>query len=43
MTELGPATYLQNEHGVLIQLVATDASTAASRSVNGVRVRLKHV
>ena len=43
MAEVGAATYLQNEHGVVIQLVARDASTAASRSVNGVRVRLKHV
>lgn len=43
MTDVGAATCLQNEHGVVIQLVATDASTAASRSVNGVRVRLKQV
>jgi hypothetical protein len=37
------ATYLQNERGVVIELVAMDAATAASRSVNGVRVRLKNV
>lgn len=37
------ATCLQNEHGVMIQLVATDAATAARRSVNGVRLKLKHV
>jgi hypothetical protein len=36
------ATYLQNERGVLIELVAMDAATAANRSVNGVRVRLKN-
>jgi hypothetical protein len=34
------ATSLRNEHGVVIQLVATDASAAASRSVNAVRMRL---
>ena len=39
----GPATYLQNEHGVVIELMAMDAATAANRSVNGVRVRLKNV
>jgi hypothetical protein len=39
-TMADPATCLQNERGVVIQLVATDASTAASRSVNGVRMRL---
>ena len=43
MAEAGAATCLENEHGVVIELLATDASTAASRSVNGVRVRLKHV
>jgi hypothetical protein len=37
------ATYLQNERGVVIELVAMDAATAANRSVNGVRVRLKNV
>ena len=37
------ATYLQNEHGVVIQLVATDAATACSRSVNGMQVRFGHV
>jgi hypothetical protein len=37
------ATYLQNERGVVIELVAMDAATAANRSVNGVRVRLKSV
>ena len=36
------ATYLQNERGVVIELVAMDAATAANRSVNGVRVRLKN-
>lgn len=39
----GLATCLQNEHGVVIQLVATDASTATHRSVNGLRMGLKHV
>jgi hypothetical protein len=39
----GLATYLQNERGVVIRLVATDAATAANRSVNGVRLRLKNV
>jgi hypothetical protein len=37
------ATYLQNERGVVIELVAMDAATAANRSVNGVRVRLRNV
>ena len=37
------ATYLQNERGVVIELVAMDAATAANRSVNGLRVRLKNV
>jgi hypothetical protein len=37
------ATYLQNERGVVIELVAMDAATAANRSVNRVRVRLKNV
>jgi hypothetical protein len=37
------ATYLQNERGVVIELVAMDAATAANRSVNEVRVRLKNV
>jgi hypothetical protein len=36
------ATYLQNERGVVIELVAMDAATAANRTVNGVRVRLKN-
>jgi hypothetical protein len=39
----GLATYLQNERGVVIRLVAADAATAANRSVSGVRVRLKNV
>ncbi len=39
----GLATYLQNERGVVIELVAMDAATAANRSVDGVRVRLKNV
>jgi len=39
----GLATCLQNEHGVVIQLVAADASTATNRSVNGLRMRLQHV
>ncbi len=37
----GLATCLQNEHGVVIQLVAMDASTATHRSVNGLRMGLK--
>jgi hypothetical protein len=37
------ATYLQNARGVVIELVAMDAATAANRSVNGLRVRLKNV
>ena len=37
------ATYLQNERGVVMELVAMDAATAANRSVSGVRVRLKNV
>jgi hypothetical protein len=36
------ATYLQNERGVVIELVAMDAATAANRTVNGARVRLKN-
>ena len=39
----GLATYVQNERGVVIELVAMDAATTASRSVNGLRVRLKNV
>jgi hypothetical protein len=39
----GLAAYLHNERGVVIRLVATDAATAADRSVNGVRLRLKNV
>jgi hypothetical protein len=39
----GLATYLQNERGVVIQLVAMDVATGANRSVNGVRLRLKNV
>ena len=39
----GLASHLQNERGVVIELVATDAATAANRSVHGVRVRLKNV
>ena len=39
----GVATYLQNERGAVLELVAMDAATAANRSVNGVRVRLKNV
>jgi hypothetical protein len=37
----GLATYLQNERGVVIELVAMDAATAANRPVDGVRLRLK--
>ncbi len=37
------AAYLQNERGVVIELVAMDAATAVNRSVDGVRVRLKSV
>jgi hypothetical protein len=37
------ATYLQNERGVVIELVAMDAATTANRTVSGVRVRLKNV
>ena len=43
MAGSGLATHLQNERGVVIELVAMDAATAANRSVNGVRVRLKNV
>jgi hypothetical protein len=43
MAGSGLATRLQNERGVLIELVAMDAATAANRSVNGVRLRLKNV
>ena len=39
----GSATYLQNERGVVIRLVATDVATTANRSVNGVRLRLMNV
>jgi hypothetical protein len=39
----GLATYLANERGVVIELVATDAATAATRSVDGLRVRLKNI
>jgi hypothetical protein len=39
----GLATYLQNERGVMIELVAMDAATAANRSVDGLRLRLKNV
>jgi hypothetical protein len=39
----GLATYLQNERGVVIRMVATDAATTANRSVNGLRLRLKNV
>jgi hypothetical protein len=35
------ATYLQNERGVPLELIAMDAATAANRSVDGVRLRLK--
>jgi hypothetical protein len=38
----GLATYLQNERGVMIELVAMDAATAANRSVDGLRLRLKN-
>jgi hypothetical protein len=34
------STNLANEHGVVIQLVAIDAATAANRAVRGVRVSL---
>ena len=43
MAGSGLATHLQNERGVVIELIAMDAATAANRSVNGVRVRLKNV
>jgi hypothetical protein len=43
MAGSGLATHLENERGVVIELIATDVATAASRSVNGVRVRLKNV
>jgi hypothetical protein len=43
MAGRGLATRLQNERGVVIELVAMDAATAANRSVNGVRVRLKNI
>jgi hypothetical protein len=43
MAGSGLATHLENERGVVIELIATDAATAANRSVNGVRVRLKDV
>jgi hypothetical protein len=36
------ATCLRNERGVVIQLVATDASTAARRSVSALRMRLDY-
>jgi hypothetical protein len=39
----GLATNLQNERGVVIQLVAVDTATAANQSINAVQVRLKHV
>jgi hypothetical protein len=39
----GLATFLQNERGVVIQLVSMDVATGANRSVNGVRLRLKNV
>lgn len=35
------ASYLQNEHDVLIMLTATDASTRINRSVERVRIRLR--
>jgi hypothetical protein len=43
MARGGLATYLQNERGVVIRLVAREVPTAANRSVNGVRLRLKNV
>ena len=39
----GLATSLRNERGVAMELIARDATTAAGRSINGVRVRLKSV
>jgi hypothetical protein len=42
MAGAGLTSCLQNERGVLIELVATDAATAANRSIAGVRVRLKN-
>jgi hypothetical protein len=39
----GLATYLQNERGAVLELVAMDAATDANRSVNELRVRLKNV
>jgi hypothetical protein len=41
--EAGLTSYLQNERGVTIELVATDAATGANRSVDGVRVKLRSV
>jgi hypothetical protein len=38
----GSATYLKNERGVVIKLVATDAGLRFKVSVNGVRVKLTH-
>ncbi len=37
------AAYLENERGVVIELVARDAATTVIRSVNGLRVRLRNV
>ena len=40
-TAAGLTTYLRNDRGVLIQLVATDAGQRFNVSVNGVRIRFK--
>jgi hypothetical protein len=37
----GCTTFLQNQHGVVIQLTAKDAGRRISLPINGVRVRLK--
>jgi len=37
----GSATYLKNERGVVIKLIATDAALRFSLSANGVRTRLE--
>lgn len=36
-----PVTYLRNDHGVLIQLVAKEAGLRFSPSVNGVLISFK--
>jgi hypothetical protein len=37
----GSATYLRNEHGVIIRLAATDVGLRFNLSANGVRIQLK--